>query len=265
MTKEEREELKAMLLALIPEDGGSIGNKTLRQKFTKKGKKIVSDITEEDYWDIRNDLLDDGEIAKGRGRGGSVFRLIEDEDESVETATDEVKSESDLYEPFYKTLQDYWVKEKDLREYVVQQTHSQGRRKTGGTWTRPDMAIVSVGKYTYVPGKILEVTTFEIKPRGSLSIVGVFETAAHAAFAHRSYLALNLSDSHQESVDFERIKNECRRLEVGLLVFDDPKDWETWEIVSEGQRRDPDPAAVNDFITKQIGEDSRTRILEMLK
>src|SRR5437660_11120828 len=50
------------LLNAIPEDGSHIGNTSLRSSLNWG----------EEYWDIRQELLDNALIVVGRGRGGSV-------------------------------------------------------------------------------------------------------------------------------------------------------------------------------------------------
>jgi hypothetical protein len=54
-------------------------------------------------------------------------------------------------------------------------------------WTHP----VALKSFLYIPsGKILELITFEVKPENDYRIEGVFETAAHSRFSHKSYLVI---------------------------------------------------------------------------
>lgn len=59
--------LEARLIDLVPETG-SVGNVTLLRMLTEEGW------SEEQYWEIRNRLMERGVLATGRGRGGSVKR-----------------------------------------------------------------------------------------------------------------------------------------------------------------------------------------------
>ncbi len=263
MTNEERDQLKSHILAQLPADGSAVGNVSLRAELQQEAKRRRIEVNDRDYWDLRNELIHEGHIGVGRGRGGSVYKLTVSSDEQPEST--ESTKEADLYDPFQGTLDSYWVQEQAIRDYVVQNTASQGRRATGGRWTRPDITLVAVRSYTYIPGKILEVTTFELKPRDNFDVAGVFETAAHSAFSHNSYLAIQVSEDAEQSPDLERIRAECRRLQVGLILFSDPAEWGTWEIAVEPGHRAPDPAAVNEFIATQVDEAKRSRLLEMLK
>lgn len=80
--------------------------------------------------------------------------------------------------------------------------------------------MVAVNTYSYSPGKILDVITFEIKTSLDFEITGVFETAAHSRYATKSYLCVHLPDDWQDSVaENERIKSECERFGIGVNVF----------------------------------------------
>ena len=63
-------DLQDTLYRLVPEDGSTIGNQSLREKFlsTAKGAR------EADFEAARDALVEQGRLAKGKGRGGSVRR-----------------------------------------------------------------------------------------------------------------------------------------------------------------------------------------------
>ena len=63
-------ELLARVLALVPEDGSSMGNQSLYERL----KADLPQVTEEAYKAARDALVEQGLLAKGRGRGGSVSR-----------------------------------------------------------------------------------------------------------------------------------------------------------------------------------------------
>jgi hypothetical protein len=89
---------------------------------------------------------------------------------------------------------------------------------------------------------------------------GVFETAAHSAFAHRSYLAFPDSKDYDNNPLFDRILDECERFGLGLILFEDVANWDTYTFEVSAERKDPDPQSVNDFIKGQISEKSREEI-----
>ncbi|HVN86350.1 MAG TPA: hypothetical protein VMW17_16065 [Candidatus Binatia bacterium] len=161
-----------MLFASLPKEGTSVGNTTLLQKLREAAKqKLDIDLSDDMYWEIRNALVAAGKIAKGRGLGGSAYRV---------------------------------------------QSANQGRKKPGGKWTRPDFALAAVKSFPYIPGKVLELITFEVKPADDYRIEGVFETAAHSRFSHKSCLLIYAPSGKPDTQDSERVEREYERFGLGL-------------------------------------------------
>ena len=70
--------LTDLILSLTPEDGSSIGNGAMMALLRER----VPGLSDDDYFAARDALVDDGLLAKGRGRGGSIMRVVDaDEDE----------------------------------------------------------------------------------------------------------------------------------------------------------------------------------------
>jgi hypothetical protein len=264
-----RDEYKQALFDLTPTDGKSIGNATLREML--RARFTGDQFTEEDYWDLRNSLITDGRLEKGRGKGGSVARILVAEPPPAAAAptvvptigadvTAPAAAEAPLYEPFQRVIQTGYVADNDLKPWICEVTAFQGRRNTGGLWTRPDVTLIAIQTFVYVPDKLFEVITFEIKPSLETAMEGVFETAAHSAFAHRSYLAFPDSKEYDNNPLFDRIRDECERFGLGLILFEDVTNWDTYTFEVSPERKSPDPQAVNDFIKGQISEKSREEI-----
>ena len=264
-----RDEYKQRLYELTPPDGKSIGNSSLRDLL--KAAFPHDEFTQDDYFDLRNSLRMDGKLERGRGKGGSVHRVLTAgpaAEGSSAAAAGEVAepveppspAEADLYEPFRRAVEKGYVLDNDLRPWVCEITASQGRRNTGGKWTRPDVALVAMQTFPYVPNKVFQVITFEIKPDLGTALDGVFEAAAHSAFAHRSYLAFPDSEEYNDNPLYDRISEECARFGLGLILFEDVKNWDTYDFQVAAKYREPDPQAVNDFIKNQISEKNREEI-----
>jgi hypothetical protein len=268
-----REEYKQRLYELTPADGKSVGNVSLRELLSTAFPDET--FTRDDYFELRNSLRTDGKFETGRGRGGSVHRLLSSAVEPTElavglapTTTEAVgpaetipeQREADLYGPFKTAVESGYVPDNDLKPWICEITAAQGRRNTGGRWTRPDLALVAQQTFPYVPNKIFQVVTFEIKPDISTALDGVFEAAAHTAFAHKSYLAFPDSDDYSGSPLYDRIYLECERFGLGLILFGDVNNWDTYDFQVPAKFREPDPQAVNDFIKTQISERSREEI-----
>lgn len=264
-----REEYKQRLFDLTPADGNGIGNGALREAL--KAAFANDEFTQEDYFDLRNSLISDGKLERGRGRGGSVHRVLTAAPtppagagtpavEVVEPTEPTPPAEADLYEPFRQAIEGGFVPDNDLKPWICEITAFQGRRNTGGRWTRPDVVLIAIQTFPYVPDKVFEVITFEIKPDLSTALDGVFEAAAHSAFAHRSYLAFPDSNDYDDNPLYNRISDECERFGLGLILFEDINNWDTYNFEVSAKRSNPDPQAVNDFIKGQISEKGREEL-----
>jgi adenine-specific DNA-methyltransferase len=77
--------LSNLILSLTPEDGSTIGNGAMMALLREK----VSGLTDDDYSAARDALVDQGLLGRGKGRGGSIFRIIgDDEDDADDTEDD---------------------------------------------------------------------------------------------------------------------------------------------------------------------------------
>lgn len=72
MTKEQPLTLEQQLLALVPQDGSTIGNTALKRALDEKLQAGGNRLIEDDYWRVQSSLVSSGVLAKGQGRGGSV-------------------------------------------------------------------------------------------------------------------------------------------------------------------------------------------------
>jgi adenine-specific DNA-methyltransferase len=76
--------LANLILAGVPEDGSAIGNMALVALL----RETVPGLTDEEYSAAKDDLVAEGVLGKGRGRGGSVFLLGFEDDEEEEGGDD---------------------------------------------------------------------------------------------------------------------------------------------------------------------------------
>ncbi|MBZ0152178.1 MAG: hypothetical protein K8J09_11670, partial [Planctomycetes bacterium] len=230
---------------------GSAGNVTLQRALGWEDAK---------YWPIRDRLVDRGELELGRGRGGSVSLVPADSPPEAAGAIAEYHrtpaiDEASLYEPVARVLRGDWARDMRFRSHLVEVTARQGRRDTGGTWTRPDLVVAALRVFPHVPGKFFDLITFEIKALNGIDITAVFEAVAHRRAATQAYLWLHApSDSQSPELKqlLGRIHDESRRQGTGLIVATDPADYSTWDLQLRATRQDPDPESMNEFISQQI-------------
>lgn len=65
------ESIKKAILAAVPADGSTIGNQSLLSAIQGK----LPELSDDDYLAARDQLISEGVLGRGRGRGGSVFLL----------------------------------------------------------------------------------------------------------------------------------------------------------------------------------------------
>jgi adenine-specific DNA-methyltransferase len=78
--------LKAALLTLVPADGATMGNTALYRAAEALLKAENLSVSEADYWQAHADLVAEGALLKGQGRGGSVRRAVADADDDFSLA-----------------------------------------------------------------------------------------------------------------------------------------------------------------------------------
>lgn len=266
-------EQELALLRAIEAHDGSAGNMALMKTLSWN---------RELYFAVRNRLVDQGKLVLGRGKGGSVSLANVRDTRPVETMTDALipredgrsvrgiaprMREDELYGHVAEVIRSEWALDKRYRDLVVELTARQGRRDTGGRWTRPDIALATMNTLLYVPGKFFEVITFEVKPCDAIDVTSVYEALAHRRAATRSYVWLHVPEEAvmQLSESIETITSEARRHGIGVITGADANNYETWEEMVEPVRVEPDPQRLNEFLAAQFSDQNKYEILRWMR
>ncbi|MFT4015028.1 MAG: hypothetical protein QM682_16895 [Paracoccus sp. (in: a-proteobacteria)] len=248
---------------------GRIGNRALRERLGWADEK---------YWSIHQQLFEAGKIEKGRGNGGTVILVGDTNPVAVadvaarDKAGDKHAAEAtapsqtdlrelELYPPVLRQLQKNWAKRLGLDECHCEITAQQGRRDTGGSWSRPDLTAVGLKKYEFLPDRVLDVFSFEIKAAYDVSIKGVLEALAHREAATKSYVVYHTAG--RDFADFPeaiRIEEISVRHGIGVYAAKDIDDFETWEEVSGATRGHPDPDNLETFIKRTLSDAAKSKL-----
>lgn len=240
------------LLNLVDSKGGRAGNTALMRDL---------DLNEDAYWALRDQLVDLGYLELARGKGGSVRIVCNAETDYWEESASQVElavsvSEDQLYNPLERVLGADWAKDMRYQNHLVEVTARQGRKQTGGTWTRPDVVVAAMRVFPHVPGKYFDLVTFEVKASNAIDVTAVFEALSHRRAATQAYVWLHVTEQQQQDdaiqKRLERILDEAKRQGIGLIVASDPAVYATWDIQHRAARVEPDPEAMNAFIAQQF-------------
>jgi hypothetical protein len=258
------QDLEQALLAEVPTDGKTIGNIALIRKLGW---------AEDAYWPVRDALIDRGELVRGGGRGGSVYRVIADVEEDdldlgavAPARRAGLAVEKDLYEPIRKVLKKSWAKDQRFLTNSIVKTIANVRQGAGGTgkWSQPDLLFLGLPKYELMGQSELNVVTFEVKRLGGWDIKSIYQAEAHKQNANYSYVFLHNEDDSSErenDANFQRCRRKAFEFKVGLIVASDPGNYETWNTVVEAQRNNLALETVETFVAEHVNEDERDQIL----
>lgn len=241
------------LLHILPHDGSQVPNATAR---TLLGQAVERPITGEIYFEVLELLENRGQIKRGRGRGGAVRRV----EEVHEPAALPSLSEKQLMPSLQRYLElRFWrrLQLSDDAYWTVIDTSMGGVRN--GQWRRGDFTGVAVAPRAVLRGTDVELHTFELKAESSGNIDATHEAHAQTRGSHYGYLVWHLPDpaKHQRRLDL--IESECQRLGIGLIVFSDPQDLDTWERKVLASRQPTHDKEIDEFLkTRLDGHEIKT-------
>lgn len=262
------------LMKIVPKNGTTMGNHRAKSLLTWNDAR---------YWPVRDSLIDKGLLTRGKGQGGSIRLVLQIEVAEMVTVTaptdttsgveepvvvDAVLVREDaLYEPLSRVIEGAWAKEHRFNLSSVTVTARQGKRATGGKWSRPDIVAVEVRTLIYYPTKVLRITTFEVKPADAVDVQSVYEALAHRRAATHAYIMLHVPSAEAGAVQatLDEILAVARTHGVGVITFSDPDNFDTWQELEEAHRFDTDPERLDNFIATQLPENVRNRVNKDLK
>ena len=230
---DQHQELAQKLLDKIPTNGKKIGNSRLCSTLRWEKDR---------YWKIRNTLIAYGLLETGKGKGGSVGRILPPEQD-----TEDGGKEQDIY-PLVKETLFEWAKDQgytETRDTLIAKT---AHYKKGGHWKHPDFVVAGFRVFPYVYGNHIDLFSFEVK-RGWADAASVYEAVSHRRFVNYAYL---LIAEPNEYVDNTMLQNIAQEQGIGLIVAEDPKKYETWEELVSPQHNDPASPDLNSFIAECV-------------
>ena len=262
---------EAALFDALPADGSGVTNPALRQYLRWNQNR---------YFAARDGLVDKGLVVRGRGRGGVIRRsnatqrgaehvvtvVVEGDAADTDMIEAAITNELSLYPPMRAVIEGDWARER-RQELLAVEITALGGRRPDGIWSRPDITTVEVRTFEFVPGKHLDVNTFEVKSHNAVNVQAVYEALAHRRAATRSYVLFYIPPERAAALkdDVDDIAAVARTHGIGVVTAADPRDYDTWEELEEAHRVQPDPEKLNDFIAAQLSEHTRSLISRRLR
>jgi hypothetical protein len=114
-----------------------------------------------------------------------------------------------------------------------------------------------------VPGRCVDLRTFEIMTYEGLDVTAVYEALSHRRAAHFAYVLVHVPE-HENCVrkdNLLRVIADAEEHGVGVTTLADPRDYKTWRVEVDARRGSPDLARLNSFIHTQTGDEFRDKIL----
>jgi hypothetical protein len=173
--------------------------------------------------------------------------------------------EEAYYPSVEKLLDKLWVGEKfDKSQFYIERT-ARKNSKIAGPWTRPDFTMVSYKKFPWTIGSEFDVVTFEVKRADTCNVLAVFEALSHVSVATRAYVVFPKSEVEwvkSDPAQAQRVKEECLRHGVGLILIDDMSDNGVPVHLIRAPRKEIDHARCSSFLAAVLSEDGKDRIAQ---
>jgi len=239
------------LLELLPQDGTPVPNRVLRALI---GQRLGQLVSEDLYFSVRDQLVENGRIARSRGAGGKVS-LIQAPAPDQSPPEEADWSEASLMARLEQYLKGPFQLYLDLPEGSrcwVRDVSAIGPRS--GQWARPDFVLISASRYRFLPEIQVDVHGFELKPASGGSVQAVSEALAQTRFTHYGHLVWHVRPESRAEIRVSEVETYCEHHGIGLILIRDPTDLNSFEIRCDAERKPTPAPVVDDFLESRLCE-----------
>lgn len=253
------------------------GGRLVRQNLWEH---LDGDQPSDEYWAAEQALVDGGRIERRRGRKGGIYLLppqvevapgvvpAQPADLGDDPVEVEWERERAFYEPALRTILENWTEQPGFTHVFGSITASQGRRATGGAWTRPDITMCTVSDWIFSSRPEGDVRTIEVKRYDALNVVGIYEAVSHKSRAHYAYLLVvgfPEALAPDQKSDFDNVLSVAGKHGIGVITATDAADWSTWTFELDPSRSDADSQTVNQFLLDQVPAETRDAFRQAIR
>ena len=252
------------VLELLPQKGQGL--------LTKADIMEKAGLFEEDYAQVKAELLEQGLVEGQRGRTGGLGRKLAEVEiqkeeaiiEDVEKAKTRLIQEEQRAEEKAQKLEkklypvvERWIY-RDIGSRTVIRT-AERKPKALGKWEIPDFLCIDSALFNELVGHNLTLTAVEVKL--DLTIVAVLQAFAHARFSHYSWLVV-----HGKRPELYDTKEDLIRyaFELGVGLAHVHKigagEGQTVDQIHPSRRFAPDDRLVDRALVELVRERERPRL-----
>jgi hypothetical protein len=243
----------------------------------------LQDGPNDEYWAAEQALVDGHRIERRRGRNGGIYLLEPVEAarqaagpaEAAQAVAGQVAAEaeaqrleSDHYQPALDSILQHWTEQPGFTHVFGAITAGQGRRQTGGRWSRPDIVLCAISDWLFSSRPEADVRTIEVKRFESLDVLAVYEAVSHKSRAHYSYLLIvdfpADMDADQKTT-FDTVVSVAGKHGIGVITARNTADWTSWSFELDPNRSDSDHQAVNQFLLDQVPPEIRDQFRRAIR
>lgn len=243
------------LMHILPADGSRMLNHDARALL---GRAVESPIEGETYFSVLAQLERDGEIKRARGPGGAVCRARPRS--SLPAAPQPRFNEHRLMPSLQRYLElRFWTRLElpDDAYWTVIDTSTGGAQD--GQWRRCDFTGIAITPRAVLNGIDIDLYTFELKAADSGNIAAVAEAEAQTRGSNYGYLVWHVPDRTAAASKLDAVERECQRKGVGLILFGDPQDLDSFDHRMTAARQPTDARSVDRFLASRLdGQEMQT-------
>ncbi|WP_150116301.1 hypothetical protein [Williamsia herbipolensis] len=261
MTELQLNEDEYRLFCLLPDNGCAAGNGSLRSSVGWSKTR---------YSRAQVGLVDKHLALRGVGRGGTLRRAtvpdLHPDQKTKKVTIPGPVSEASLYAPLLTTLRADWSENRGLHVLATEETAFGGGRLTGGRWSRPDLVAVGLRRFELVPAHF-ELVTFEVKTVDHINVLAVYEALSHSRSATHAYAIFHVPDvlALTKEDEITAVMSAAAEHGIGVITFDDPLNFETWDEKLPAERLQSDPLRMNTFLQEQLSVQGQLDVAETTK
>lgn len=250
------------ILELLPEDGSPVLNRVMLTMIARRSEVRIDP---EQYSTAVDTLAQAGKIGRSRGQGGKVFLLQSTEPTGPPEAQHTGWTESALMAKLDGYLRGPFRRLLDIpcdASWTVADTSTIGPRT--GRWARPDFVAVSIMRFQLLPGRQVDVHSFELKAENGGTVQGVHEALAQTRFTHFGHLVWHVPERSKAEARLPEIEQQCEIHGIGLIIIRSPDDYKIWEIRLDPEQKNTAPATVDAFLLSRFSGARRAELTKAI-